>query len=95
MTLRRIAYLNDCRSQVSTTEELAFEELACKFSQACEGSKDGAAWMPADVDIGPRSGSRVRSISFLVLDVEAKATSLKMRWVNQNSIRMVIMSKWS
>lgn len=77
MTLRRIAYLSDCRSQVSATEELSFEELACKFSQACGGSKDGAAWMPADVDIGPRSSSRVRSISFLVLDVEAKATSLK------------------
>jgi hypothetical protein len=34
------------------------------------GNKDGRAWLPADIDPGPRKGERVRAISALVLDVE-------------------------
>lgn len=77
MTLRRIAYLNDCRSHVNAIEELYFEDLACRFSTPMEGRKDGLAWMPVDIEVGPRSGYRVKSVSFLVLDVEVNATAAK------------------
>jgi len=44
------------------------EHLSCPKP----GVKDGPAWMPADIDVGPRSGDRVRSWSVLALDVEAE-----------------------
>lgn len=43
------------------------------FKEPDIGAKDGLAWLPADIPLGPRTGERVKSVSFLVLDVEAKA----------------------
>lgn len=72
-----IATLNDCRSPVSAVHQVTFDKLAGLFKEPKIGAKDGTAWMPADIEVGPRTGERVKSISFLVLDVEADAEPVK------------------
>lgn len=72
-----IAILNDCRSPVSAVHQVTFDKLAGLFKEPKIGAKDGTAWMPADIEIGPRTGERVKTISFLVLDVEADAEPVK------------------
>ncbi len=53
----------------------SWDTLCRNLSQAHTGSKDGRGWMPADIDAGQRKGDRVRSISVLVLDIEARCTT--------------------
>lgn len=72
-----IATLNDCRAPVSDMHHVTFGELAGWFAEPKIGAKDGPAWMPAHIEPGPRTGERVSSISFLVLDVEADAERVK------------------
>ena len=77
MINRPIALVDDCRSPINDTMSATFVTLADDYSQPMLGKKDGYAWIPADIDIGPRKADRVRSISFLVLDVEAYAEAVK------------------
>ncbi|MCX8085608.1 MAG: YfjI family protein [Rhodocyclaceae bacterium] len=77
MTSRCIALLADCRSPVSATKRVSFAELAAMLANPERGGKDGLAWMPADIDAGPRTAERVRSISFLALDIEAESEPAK------------------
>ena len=43
--------------------------------ETIDAMKDGKGWMPAQIDVGPRTAERVQSISAVVLDIEAaKAT---------------------
>lgn len=72
MNERSIAMVNDCRSQVTETRQVSFPTLAAMFAEVVIGTKDGRAWMPANIAIGPRTADRVKSISYLALDVEAK-----------------------
>lgn len=76
MNARPVATLNDCRSPVTNVHQVTFEKLAGWFVEPKIGAKDGPAWMPADIEPGPRIGERVKSLSFLVLDVEADAEAV-------------------
>ena len=77
MIERPIAIVNDCRSPVSAVHQVTFDKLAGWFKEPKIGAKDGSAWMPAEIDQGPRTGERVKSVSFLVFDVEADAEPVK------------------
>jgi putative DNA primase/helicase len=67
----KIAILDNCRSDVSSVKNISWADLVKRMGQVEVGAKDGRAWMPADIDVGPRTGERVKSVSCLVLDVEA------------------------
>ncbi|WP_295407947.1 YfjI family protein [uncultured Thiocystis sp.] len=45
------------------------------LAQAQPGPKDGPAWLPADIDPGPRTATRARSWSTMVMDIEAHAST--------------------
>lgn len=77
MSKHPIATVSDCRAPVSEVHQVTFNELADWFEAATIGAKDGPAWLPVDIAQGPRTGERVKSISFLVLDVEADAENVK------------------
>lgn len=70
---RPVATVSHCRSGVVTVHRVTFGALASWFVTPEVGEKDGAAWMPAEIECGPRTNERVKSIGFLVLDVEGKA----------------------
>lgn len=73
MMPRPVAILPDCRSLVVAVQCVTFKDLARWFPAPQIGEKDGEAWMPAEIECGRRTNERVKSISFLVLDVEGKA----------------------
>lgn len=77
MTMRPIATVADCRSPVGAVQRVTFDMLAASFAEPKLGAKDGPGWLPADIEVGPRNGERVKSISFLALDVEADAEPVK------------------
>lgn len=77
MMTRPIATLSDCRSPVSAVHQVTFDKLAERFGKCDVGTKEGKAWMPADIEVGPRTAERVNSVSLLVLDVEADAEAVK------------------
>jgi len=77
MIERPIAIVNDCRAPVTKALTVSFDQLATWFHEAKLGAKDGPAWIPAEIDVGPRTGERVKSISYLALDVEAAAEAVK------------------
>ncbi len=74
---RPIALVDDCRAQIDDTDIVTFGALAASFAKPELGKKDGYALIPADIDTGARKADRVRSISFLFLDVEAHAEADK------------------
>ena len=59
-------------SEVVKATPISLSKLSTNLSSIREGEKDGIAWLPGDIEIGPRKKERVRSISALVLDIEAK-----------------------
>jgi hypothetical protein len=71
--LVHVASVTSKTGPVVKCAEVVFEELDYLVGQHVIGAKDGPAWMPALIEPGPRQGSRVQSVSLLVLDVEAKA----------------------
>lgn len=77
MVERPIAIVNDCRSPVSAVHQITFDKLAERFGKCDTGPKDGKGIVPADIEVGLRNGERVKSVSFLMLDVEADADPVK------------------
>lgn len=77
MIERPIATVNDCQSPVSAVHQVTFAKLASFFEEPELGKKDGEGWLPAEIEIGPRKGERVKAITFLALDVEADAEPVK------------------
>jgi len=77
MNTRQIAIVNDCRFPVIKAYQITFQELANWLGIPKTGTKDGEAWIPADIEPGLRNAERVMAVSFLVLDVEADAESVK------------------
>jgi putative DNA primase/helicase len=65
--------LHDERSHVHAVHNVSFDELSTALSHADIGKKTGNAWLPVDIPVGPRKQERVKSVSFLVLDVESHA----------------------
>jgi hypothetical protein len=76
-TDRTVALLDNCRSPVSAVRSVTFDTLADWFALPKQGQKDGPAWMPVHIGLGHRTGERVESVSFLVMDVEADAEATK------------------
>ena len=56
---------------------MTIDDLAEWFAEPRLGTKDGAGWMPVNIAIGQRNAERVKSISYLALDIEADAESVK------------------
>lgn len=56
---------------VEQRELVNWSALVERLTHVKPGPKDGPAWLPADIDPGPRSAERVRAWSVLPLDVEA------------------------
>ena len=77
MSQRPIAILKNRYSPVNEVSYVQFADFAEKFAKATTGEKDGSAWMPVDIDPGPRKAEHVRTVSYLVLDVEAKAELIR------------------
>ena len=81
-----IAFVTDKRAAVSASRPIPWESLAPIFTKhkPVEGLvtpenigtlKDGLAWMPAQIEVGPRRADRVQALTALVLDVEAAKES--------------------
>lgn len=77
MTKRTIALIDGSNGGVKTTKQVTFGTLSEGFKTPSIGQKDGKGWIPADIPPGPRKKERVKSVSFLVLDVEADATAVQ------------------
>jgi hypothetical protein len=73
----QIASVNNRTSGVVKSLSLPWDKLSARFAKCEIGDKDGSGWMPADIEPGPRTAERVKSISLLVLDVEADAENVK------------------
>lgn len=72
-----IATLNHQTGPVMTRQDMDWQGLACMVtSHTVSASKDGAGWMPAAIDPGPRTADRVAYWSVLVMDVEAHTEKL-------------------
>jgi putative DNA primase/helicase len=70
-SLLKIAFVANTFAPVSKVASVTWDLLASKLTIHKVGAKDGPAWMPAEIDPGPRTGERVRYVTALVLDVEA------------------------
>ena len=71
-----IALVEDRYSGVVKTWQADWEKLSRRLARCDIGEKDGRGWMPADIEPGPRTAERVKSVSLLVLDVEAEAENI-------------------
>lgn len=68
----KIAFVNHKRAPVREVKPMDFDQLAAMLgAPQVSRSKDGKGWMPADIAPGARTGERVKSLSALVLDIEA------------------------
>ncbi len=77
-----IAIIENKRAPVHKCGSAEWAKLGAVFTQheivhgtvtpeTIDAMKDGMAWMPAQIDVGPRTAERVQSISAVVLDIEA------------------------
>ncbi|MFZ5488880.1 MAG: DUF3987 domain-containing protein [Pseudomonadota bacterium] len=104
-----IAIVDNKRSPVRKSGAVAWEALGQVFTQheaipgavmpdnaeAINAMKDGKAWMPAQIEVGPRAAERVQSISAVVLDIEAsKATPTIQPPVFEQAVERVIAKGW-
>ena len=62
---------NKYSNVVASKENLKWEKLCGSLSKVEIGEKDGFGWLPADIPVGPRKSSLVKTVSAIVLDVEA------------------------
>lgn len=72
-----IAFVENRTSGVVKTWRPDWARLSERLARCDIGQKDGRGWMPADIDLGQRTAERVKSVSLLVLDVEADAENVK------------------
>ena len=68
-----IGIVDNRTSVVVKSLSLDWAKLSKRLARCNTGEKDGPAWMPTDIDPGPRKTERVKSVVLLVFDVEAKA----------------------
>lgn len=76
LDVRPIAFVNTKDAPVSKVTSIAWPALVAMLADVKIGPKNGAGWMPAEIDTGPRTAARVRSISYVVLDIEAEAVAV-------------------
>ena len=72
-----IAFVENRTSGVVKTWRPDWAKLSERLARCDIGVKDGRGWMPVDIDLGQRTAERVKSVSLLVLDVEADAENVK------------------
>ncbi len=72
-----IAFVENRMSGVVRTWLADWEKLSHRLARCDVGEKDGRGWMPADIEPGQRIAERVKSVSLLVFDVEAKAETVE------------------
>ncbi len=70
--LLRLAFLEGAAAPVERAHQCPWSDLIPLLLSPKPGLKGGPAWMPADIDPGPRTAERVRSWSVLALDIEAE-----------------------
>jgi putative DNA primase/helicase len=71
-----IAFVESRTSGVVKSLSLDWVKLSERLSRCDVGDKDGSGWMPADIEPGSRTAERVKSVSALVFDCEAKAETV-------------------
>jgi len=64
--------VRNATSGVIESRSLTWDQLTKMLSLTVPGKKEGPGWVPADIPVGPRNIESVKSVSLLVLDVEAK-----------------------
>ena len=71
-----IAYSPSVTSHVTEALQVTWNDLSARLAQCHSGKKEGLGWMPVETEPGPRNTECVKSISLLVLDVEAKTEKI-------------------
>lgn len=71
------AFVSNKTSPVKLSKALSWGGITSELAKIMIGAKDGTGWIPADIEVGPRTSDRVKSVSLLVLDVEADAEPVK------------------
>ena len=72
-----VALLRNATAAVEHCTPMPWPALALTVTMHAKGAKEGAAWMPARIEPGPRKAARVQAITALVLDVEAATETVK------------------
>lgn len=68
----KIAFVKNQFAPVREVKSMDFDQLAAMLAAPeVSNSKNGSGWLPADIEAGARTGERVKSLSALVLDIEA------------------------
>ena len=70
--MNSVAFADDQYSPVRESAQWDWSQLSSRLAQCDAGQKEGPGWMPAEIEPGRRCGERVKSVSLLVLDVEAE-----------------------
>jgi hypothetical protein len=73
----QIASVPNRTGGVDKSHSLDWGKLSARLARCDIGAKDGGGWMPANIEPGQRTAERVKSVSLLVLDVEANAENVK------------------
>jgi hypothetical protein len=71
------AFVSNKTSPVKLSKALSWGGITSELAKIKVGAKDGSGWIPADIEVGPRTSDRVKSVSLLVLDIEADAEPVK------------------
>lgn len=74
---RPVAFVASKTGPVSNIKNLTWPAISQGLGKIEVGSKDGAGWVPAEIDLGPRTQDRVKSVHTLVLDIEATSVAEK------------------
>ena len=72
-----IAFVKNRTSGVVKSLSIDWSRLSERLARCDIGDKDGSGWMPADIELGQRTAERVKSVSALVFDCEAKAETVE------------------
>ena len=74
---RQVGFVANNPGEVERAESMTFDSLAHLLGEVKAGKKAGHGWVPADIPRGRRLKEQVRSVSWLVFDVEARAENVK------------------
>lgn len=74
---RPVGFVANNPGEVERAESMTFDSLAHLLGEVKAGKKAGHGWVPADIPRGRRLKEQVRSVSWLVFDVEARAENVK------------------
>ena len=70
-----VAFVPSKAGLVTDARTLPWDGLVAWLGKVTVGEKDGPGWLPADIQPGPRTADRIKHVSLLVLDIEAKTVA--------------------